>query len=131
MEKKVQSPSSIKTYKQCPRKYYYQYILKLQTFPNIHTVRGNIAHSVLEHFFDTDTSLIDLENCEAHLKLIVQKLLLKEWQNAKETLDTLSLSSDQHIHYFEETLLMLFNWADLFLTKLRLRKGTFAERFKA
>ncbi len=130
-EKKVQSPSSIKTFKQCPRKYYYQYILKLETFPNIHTLRGNIAHSVLEHFFDIDTSLIDLNNCEAHLKMIVQKLLLKEWQNAKDELDKLKLPQEKHMHYFEETLMMLFNWTDLFLTKIHAKKGTFAERFTA
>jgi ATP-dependent helicase/DNAse subunit B len=51
MPKRVQSPSSINTYNQCPRKYYYQYILKLPTRPSIHLVRGNIAHSVLEDFF--------------------------------------------------------------------------------
>lgn len=128
-EKRIQSPSSIKTFKQCARKYYYKYILKLETFPNIHTVRGNITHSVLERFFDIDTSVIDLDNCEAHLKLIVQKLLLHEWQEKKDELDALSLPQEKHVHYFEETLLMLFNWVDLFLSKLRQKSGTFQERF--
>ncbi|MBI4146312.1 PD-(D/E)XK nuclease family protein [Candidatus Woesearchaeota archaeon] len=129
-EKRVQSPSSIKTYKQCPRKYYYQYIIKLATTANIHTVRGNITHSVLEHFFDIDTSVITLENAEAHLKLIVQHLLLKEWQNAKQELDKLGLTKDQLIHYFEDTLIMLFNWVELFLSKISRKQGSFAERFK-
>lgn len=128
--KRVQSPSSIKTFKQCPRKYYYSYILKLETKPNIHTVRGNIAHSVLEHFFDIDTSVISMENHEAHLKLIVQKLLLKEWQNYKPELDKLELTQDQQIHYFEDTLVMLFNWTELFSSKLSRKTGTFQERFK-
>ena len=128
--KRVQSPSSIKTFKQCPRKYYYSYILKLETKANIHTVRGNIAHSVLEHFFDIDTSVISMENHEAHLKLIVQKLLLKEWQNYKTELDKLGLTQDKQIHYFEDTLVMLFNWVDLFSSKLSRKTGTFAERFK-
>ena len=35
MPKRVQSPSSISTYKQCPRKYFYQYVLKLPTQGNI------------------------------------------------------------------------------------------------
>ena len=130
VEKKVQSPSSIKTYKQCPRKYYYSYILKLESTPNIHQVRGNIAHSVLEHFFDVDTSVISLEECESHLKLIVQRLLLKEWQNYKEKLDQLALDTDKQIHYFEETLMMLLNWTELFCSKLSMKKGTFQERFK-
>jgi len=131
MEKKVQSPSSIKTYKHCPRKYYYSYILKLEAPPNIHQVRGNIAHSVLEHFFDIDTSVITLENYEAHLKLIVQHLLLREWQNYKEKLDQLKLTHERQMHYFEDTLLMLFNWIELFCSKIAAKTGTFQERFIA
>ncbi len=130
MAKRVQSPSSIKTYKQCPRKYYYSYILKLPTKANIHTVRGNIAHSVLEHFFDIDTGMIDMSNYETHLKIIMQQLLLKEWQNYKEELDKLELSPENNMHYFEETMMMLFNWSDLFSKKIARKTGTFQERFK-
>lgn len=130
IEKKVQSPSSIKTYKQCPRKYYYAYILGIAQPPNIHTVRGNIAHSALEHFFDVDTSMISMENYEAHLKIIMQQLLLKEWQNYRRQLDTLELTQDRQIHYFEETLNMLFNWLDLFCSKIEKKEGNFQERFK-
>ncbi len=130
MEKRVQSPSSIKTYKQCPRKYYYSYILGLEQPPNIHTVRGNIAHSVLEHYFDIDTSPISMDNYGPHLKLIIQHLLLKEWQNYQKELDKLNLTQDKLIHYFEETLMMLFNWLELFCRKLEDKEGTFQERFK-
>ncbi len=129
-EKKVQSPSSIKTYKQCPRRYYYSYILQIPAPPNIHQVRGNIAHSVLEHFFDIDTSAISMENHEAHLKFIMQELLLKEWKNYKQQIDTLEVSQDKQIHYFEETLMMLFNWLELFCKKISNKEGTFQERFK-
>ncbi|MCX6708697.1 MAG: PD-(D/E)XK nuclease family protein [Candidatus Woesearchaeota archaeon] len=130
MPKRVQSPSSIKTYNQCPRKYYYTYILEIETPPNIHQVRGNIAHSVLEHFFDIDTGTIFMENYELHLKLVVQQLLLKEWQYAKPKLNKIELTHDQQIFYFEETLTMLFNWLESFCAKLSKQKGTFQERFK-
>ncbi|MEM3154551.1 MAG: PD-(D/E)XK nuclease family protein [Candidatus Woesearchaeota archaeon] len=129
-KKKVQSPSSIKTYKQCPRKYYYAYILELEQPPNIHTIRGNIAHSVLEHFFDIDTSIISMDDYETHLKLIMQQLLLKEWKRYKPHLDKLNLTQDEQIHYFEETLMMLFNWLELFSQKIQKKQGSFAERFK-
>ena len=56
MAKRVESPSSINTFLQCNRKYYYQYIEKLPTKPSIHTVRGNIAHSTLENFYALDVS---------------------------------------------------------------------------
>ena len=52
MARKFESPSSINTYKQCPRKYYYTYITKYPTLPSIHLIRGNVAHSALEHFYD-------------------------------------------------------------------------------
>ncbi len=130
VEKKVQSPSSIKTYKHCPRKYYYTYILKLPTPPNIHLVRGNIAHSVLENFFDIDTSVISIDDYQTHLKLVMQRLLLKEWQNYKKKLDALELTKEDEMHYFEDTLMMLLKWAELFFTKIEKRKGTFQERFK-
>ena len=48
----MQSPSSINTYKQCPRKHFYQYILNLPTKPSIYLIRGSIVHEVLEKFFD-------------------------------------------------------------------------------
>jgi putative RecB family exonuclease len=130
MEKRVQSPSSIKSYKQCPRKYYYTYVLGLEAPPNIHTVRGNIAHSVLEHFFDIDTSMMTIDDYGPHLKLVMQQLLLKEWQHYKPQLDRLQVSQDHQMHYFEETLMMLFNWLELFCKKLENKEGTFQERFK-
>ncbi len=132
MEKKrrLLSPSSIKCYKQCPRKYYYSYILGIQAPPNIHLVRGNIAHSVLENFFDKDMNGIRLETAEAQLKILIQEMLVGEWENYKEKLELLKLEKDKEIFYFEETLMMLFNWTEQFLEKINLLSGNFAERFK-
>ena len=128
MAKRVQSPSSIKTYKNCPRKYYYTYVMGIKAHPNVHMVRGNITHSVLEKFFDIDTSVIDMENHETHLKVVVQKLLLTEWQNYKKELDGLELMKEQEMHYFEETVLMLFNWVEMFSRRLQEKEGTFFEK---
>lgn len=132
MEKKrrLLSPSSIKCYQQCPRKYYYSYILGIQAPPNIHLVRGNIAHSVLENFFDKDMKGIKLETAEIQLKVLIQEMLVKEWENYKEKLELLKLEKDKEIFYFEETLMMLFNWTEQFLEKINLLSGNFAERFK-
>jgi putative RecB family exonuclease len=129
MEKRVQSPSSIKTYKQCPRKYYYAYILELEQPPNIHTVRGNIAHTVLEEFFDIDTTKITLDDYGPKLKLQIQQRLLAEWQKNQKEFDKLRIKQEEHIHYFEETLMMLFNWLEIFCKKLEQKEGTFQERF--
>ena len=73
MAKRVESPSSINTFKQCKRKYYYSYIEKLPSVPSIHLVRGNIAHSALEDFYDIDVSKFNEENCQKEFQQAVQK----------------------------------------------------------
>ena len=118
MAKRVESPSSINTFKQCKRKYYYQYIEKLETSENIHGVRGNIAHSTLEDFFDIDVSQFTKENYSLKFKQAVQKLLLYHWNNNKDRLDKLDLSNDQLKFYFEETMLMVMNWVNQFIDNI-------------
>jgi len=113
--KRVESPSSINTFKQCKRKYYHQYIEKLPTVSNIHQVRGNIAHSTLENFYNIDVSLFTPENFSSKCKEAIQKLLLHHWREYKGKLDSLALSKDQERFYFEETMLMLMNWTNHFV----------------
>ncbi len=115
MAKRVESPSSINTFKQCRRKYYYNYIAKLPTVPNIHQVRGNIAHSVLENFFDIDLSEITAENYPIKFKYAIQKLFLHMWRHYEQKLNGLSLSADKERFYFEETMMMLMNWTNHFI----------------
>src|SRR3989344_2120025 len=112
MAKRVESPSSINTFKHCPRKYYYQYIEKLPTLPNIHQIRGNIAHSTLENFYDIDVSLWTTENVAQKVQSAIQTLFFHFWQQYKPKLEGLQLSKDQERFYFEETMLMLMNWAN-------------------
>jgi len=110
MAKRVESPSSINTFKQCPRKYYYQYVEKLPTIPNIHQIRGNIAHSTLERFYDIDVSSFTEQNYSHKFKEIVQSLLLHHWNNDYQRLYELKMSKDQLKFYFEETMMMVMNW---------------------
>jgi putative RecB family exonuclease len=131
MQKKVQSPSSINCYKHCPRKYFYTYILGLETPSNVHQIRGHVAHSALEHFFDIDTSNVSIDTYEPHLKLIMQDLLLKEWKNAQKEFSRINLPKEQEMFYFEETILMLFNWLNQFSERISEKQGTFQERFKS
>lgn len=123
IQKRVQSPSSIKTYKQCPRKYYYQYIEKLETLPNIHLVRGKVTHEVLEHFFESNFGELNKENIDFLFKDRVQNILVTSWKNAKTDFDALTLSNAQKVFYFEETMKMLLSWAEEFAKKVK-RYGT-------
>ena len=123
MAKRLESPSSINTFKQCKRKYYYQYIEKLPTSSSIHLVRGNIAHSVLEDFYDINIADFNEENYQLKFKEAIQKLLLYQWNKYKSGLDELELSPDQITFYFEETMFMLMNWCNQFLEEFdRMRK---------
>jgi len=119
MAKRIESPSSINTFKQCKRKYYYQYIEKLPTVANIHQIRGNIAHSTLEKFYDIDISEFTLENYELKFKETIQRLLSFHWKSYHPKLKDLKLNSDQEMFYFEETMLMLMNWTNHFLLDMK------------
>jgi ATP-dependent exoDNAse (exonuclease V) beta subunit len=114
MAKRVESPSSINTFKQCQRKYYYQYVEKLPTSKSIHLVRGNIVHSALEDFYDIDVSNFTKENYHLNFKQKIQQLLLHHWVKEKEKLNDLGLCQDKLKFYFEESLIMTMNWANHF-----------------
>jgi len=118
MAKRIESPSSINTFRHCQRKYYYQYVEKLPTLSNIHQVRGNIAHSALELFFDIDLTFIPPEDYSHHFQSAMQRLFLGSWKSHQPELQRLNLSQDQERFYFEETMLMLMNWTTQFCEEL-------------
>jgi len=121
MEKfaRIQSPSSINTYKQCPRKYFYQYIQELKTKPSIHLIRGKIVHSVLEDFFLVKIENISKSNYDFELKVILYELLNKHWQKASDSLNGLGLDNNDVVFYLEETKQMIQFWLLDFLKKLK------------
>ena len=80
------SPTSINTYFKCPRSYFYNYIYKIKTKPNIHLIKGGIVHKVLEDFYkefeeDTETRLM--------------KLLEMTWLNYEQRLKDLELPPEE------------------------------------
>ncbi len=125
---RIQSPSSINTFNQCPRKYYYQYIEKLETKPNIHLVRGNVMHSVLENFFKTDISRLS-DNFEVELRTIAHELLRKFWNEKKDKFDSLDLEDEQIDFFYSDSETMLNNWMDNFVAKLG-KQENFTDGFK-
>ena len=131
IKKRVQSPSSMNTYRQCPRKYYYVYIENLPTKPSIHLVRGKVVHHVLEEFFNADLSSMTFDNYKNQLRQRMQSLFLSAWQASRSELNAFALSSDQEKFYFSETMLMLFNWLEQFLAKIQSSPDqSFADIFK-
>jgi putative RecB family exonuclease len=116
--KRIQSPSSINTYFQCPRKYFFIYNLKMPTSPSIHLVRGTIAHSVLENLFVIEPAILS-ENFENELKIISLELLKKYWAENKKDLDCLGLLEEELNRYYEETQMMMLNWISHFVKKIK------------
>lgn len=127
----IQSPSSILTYKQCPRKYYYQYILSLERKPNIHQVVGRVVHSVLENFFRIDLS--EVKDYKKRFQEHILSLLKLHWDFKKRDLEAFNLSQSEKKYYFSESSFMLINWLGQFLKKIEdeMKKGfSFKESFK-
>ena len=115
---RIQSPSSINTYKQCPRKYYYHYIEKLPSDKSIHLTRGSIAHQVLEDFFKLDINKIPEENVVFVLKIFIHDKFKQEWEKNKEELNSLGMDQTMLDYYYYETREMLNRWYQVFVHKL-------------
>ena len=129
----MQSPSSINTYKQCPRKYYYRYIKRLPTQPSIHLVRGTVAHSALEHFFEDELGEVR-GDWQTHLQRRVLELLERFWAEHEEEFAALDETPQELEGYKRETKQMLLRWVLSFCNRVkqRIKQGeTFDEAFEA
>lgn len=107
---RVQSPSSILTHRQCPRKYYYRYIERLPGGKSIHLVRGVVVHQVLEDIYDVDFSQVPSESFLSSLKYVLQEAFLKEWAKASDQLAELDMSPEEIDEYRDESKLMVDNF---------------------
>ena len=116
---RIESPSSINTYKQCPRKYYHNYIEEIKTLPNIYLIRGNILHSVLEYFYQISPDNISEENYEYEFAIIAHEYFKKEWEKKLEDLEKLNLGAPRLAFFKKESIDMLNNWIKKFLKKLK------------
>ena len=132
-KKRMQSPSSMNTYFQCPRKYFYQYKLRMPTSPSIHLVRGSVAHLALEKLYTILPEVI-AENYKQNLQIIVKELLKKYWAESKDEFDKLDMHAQEIQGFYEETENMLIKFIDTFSEKLdaQIAKGmSFVDAFKA
>lgn len=128
---RIQSPSSIGTFKQCPRKYYCRYILEIPGPANIAQLRGKVVHSVLENFFDSNISELTRDNASLLLTTAAQQLLVEEWKKVESEFDELCPEQDQRMILFEESLLMVQEWVQGFVVnKLLSMEGDILENFR-
>lgn len=113
-----ESASSINTFRQCPRKYYYHYVLGMPTKATIHTLRGNIVHSVLEDFFGIELEGIENYNYEGKFREILVNLFNYHWIDNISKLKDLGLENGQVKDFYDQSLMMLDNFARNFSKKI-------------
>lgn len=107
---RVQSPSSILTHKQCPRKYYFRYIERLPGPKSIHLIRGSVIHQVLEDVYDVDFSRVPADSFFSTLKYLLQEMFTKEWTAASDQLAELHMDPDELDEFFQDSRLMVDNF---------------------
>ncbi len=114
MPKRVQSPSSINTFKQCPRKYFYQYIIKYPTKENIHTIRGNIVHDALEQFYSISIDKINGESYKKEMSLHLKNRFDSCWRSAAARIQKTGMGDEYISTCYQESTHMLANWLNRF-----------------
>jgi len=129
---RVQSASSIKTLKQCPRKYFYKYVEEMDEGTNIYAIRGKAAHTALEDFFKLDDAKLEIIKNQpdrvATLKAIIRNQFDAAWIEGEEELKGLEMNPQEIKMYHDETIQMLMDYVDLTYNNI---KGEFIEGFNA
>ena len=128
---RVQSPSSINTFKQCPRKYYFHYIEKLASFPSIHLIRGKLTHSILEDFFDVNVEHLTKDNFMFDSRVVLTELFKKHWEANRNEMETLKLTPAELKFYKDETFYMVMTWHKRFVHEVaeQMKTKNFKEAF--
>lgn len=97
----MQSPTSINTYLQCPRKYYYKYIRRIPMKENVYALIGTIAHKVLADFVSKDSGDYSVER--------LMNVFDETWKRNKSP-----LVRQEH---YGEIKVMLENWHNQLIIK--------------
>src|SRR3989344_481822 len=113
---RIESPSSISTFNQCKRKYYYSYKLNLPRKDSISTLTGKSVHSSLEEFYKID--LNSIKNPEIELKHSLMNIFNTNWESSLKKLLELNIDKTIIIQHYQDSLSMLQNFIEDFLTSL-------------
>ncbi|HEQ78953.1 MAG TPA: PD-(D/E)XK nuclease family protein [Euryarchaeota archaeon] len=76
------SPSQVNLFIQCPRKWYYRYVMKIPEEETFAQVRGSAVHYVVEHFFDYKMAgAMNLDDIQKALLKRGRMLLEEAWRS--------------------------------------------------
>ena len=118
VKSRLESPTSILTHMQCPRRYYYRYIKRLEQKPSIYLVMGGIVHSTIGAFHRTDLSEIPSESFLETLRSRTMEDLDKRWFESREEFDNLNLSPDEVNSFYNDARSMITNFCKHHINKL-------------
>ena len=115
---RLESPTSILTHMQCPRKYYYRYIKRLGQEQSIYLVMGSIVHSTIAAFHRTDLSEIPSEGFFELLRSKTMGDLEKRWVEEGDVLEKLNLDPEEINSFYDEARSMIGNFCQHHVNKL-------------
>lgn len=129
---RVESSSSINTYKQCPRKYFYAYKLKLPTKESIAAIAGNVIHNSLETFYNINLEKINHNKFEVEFEHFLTNTFHNNWVHVVPKMIQLKFNKDKILEYYEDSKGMLTNFLRKFCDNMRkeLSKNDFKQAFK-
>ncbi|HZX12733.1 MAG TPA: PD-(D/E)XK nuclease family protein [Candidatus Nanoarchaeia archaeon] len=116
---RIESPSSINTYNTCQRKYFYHYKLGLPLKDSLPTLTGKAVHAALEHFYTFDPATLNIHTYEEELRNHLLNSFNKAWVEAVPHLSQLGKDKDTIKEYYEDSLSMLGNFFQTFLSDVR------------
>jgi CRISPR/Cas system-associated exonuclease Cas4 (RecB family) len=132
--KRLESPTSILTYMQCPRKYYYHYIKKLGVKSGIHLALGRVVHSSIEAFHKVEFGGLGEDVAFGLVYAGMTRHFTSEWKKSTELFDTLGLKPWERTFYFSQGLVMLDNFYRHYMSIVRDFQGrrglSFSEAFE-
>jgi ATP-dependent helicase/nuclease subunit B len=96
------SVSKAKTFEQCKRKFYYQYILKLSTELKVYNALGSLVHLIFEKTFK--------KWLESNYQISLREAAQEAWQNCKgtkewidaEKFDSIKKAREYAVQYFKK-----------------------------
>ena len=109
------SPSSINSFNQCPRRWFFDYIEHRPTKASIHLARGSAIHKALEELFFIK-QIPSGEEFRNTLQERGRNLLKTAW---KENVDVVELKKDEKDLFYEQTSKMLTRFVDRFCNNIQ------------
>ncbi len=128
---RIESASSINTYRNCARKYFYHYKLGLPTKDSIAALNGGVVHTALENFFKIDPANLHFNTYENELRNHLMNSFNQAWIEVVPQLSALTESKDTIKDYYQDSLFMLDHFVSIFLKKLQeeMNKKSLTEAF--